>query len=543
MADVNYKIGADASAVVQEIGKVRKSLAGLGKLNWANLAMGVQAVMGHLNTLKNISVGAFNALVKPAAEVEKYLVRFETMLGTGEKANEYMAKLREYAASTPFELSEIADAAGVLLSFGTAADKSNVVLRQLGDVAAVTGASLKDLAMIYGKVAAVGFDTESVNQLAQRSVNVRALLAARDGLTAAEVQKRISAKQYGIDDLDYVLATTTGAGGIHHGGTAKSAATLDGALSTLRDSLNDVAVVIGDKFAPVIKSLAHDITQALPSVQKWVENFIPIIKAPELLAADVAEPWEFQRMRDLAAGYRPDEAPAVNEAVAKKLNDDLRKQRQSAAAARNAAAFGKLSAGAQAQEVQAALRALGYKGSIQNAAKVDKFLTDVQKSAADAGDESTFKRAAYQRDRYATLQKTSASAEEARRQAHNELARRHIVEGGNSMQLARFDATQSAYAMAQQYMAAGMGQQEATRLAATQAAKDMQMSELPAAHSATIAQSRVAVGGGGTSIRLGDAQLDVARRHLNIAEETKRVMDNISAMLQQRTGSAIPVTL
>ena len=339
------------------------------------------------------------------------------------------------------------------------------------------------------------------------------------------------------------LATTTGAGGIHHGGTAKSAATLDGALSTLRDSLNDVAVVIGDKFSPVIKSLAHDITQALPAVQKWVENFIPIIKAPELLAADVAEPWEFQRLRDLAAGYRPDEAPAVNEAVAKKLNDELYKQRQAAAAARNKNDFLRLSAGEQAQQVQAALRSLGYKGSIQDSAKVDKFLTDVQKSAADSGDELTFKQAAYQRDRYAILQKTSASAADAQRQAHTELARRHIVEGGNSMQLARFDATQSAYAMAQQYMAAGMGQQEATRLAATQAANGMQLPQLAAAQSATIAQSRVAVGGGGTSVKIGDAQLDVARRHLNIAEETQRLLDNIRAMLQQRTGSAIPVTL
>ena len=193
--------------------------------------------------------------------------------------------------------------------------------------------------------------------------------------------------------------------------------------------------------------------------------------------------------------------------------------------------------------MQAALRSLGYKGSIQDSAKVDKFLTDVQKSAADSGDELTFKQAAYQRDRYAILQKTSASAADAQRQAHTELARRHIVEGGNSMQLARFDATQSAYAMAQQYMAAGMGQQEATRLAATQAANGMQLPQLAAAQSATIAQSRVAVGGGGTSVKIGDAQLDVARRHLNIAEETQRLLDNIRAMLQQRTGSAIPVTL
>ena len=102
MADVNYKIGADATAVVQEIGKVRKSLTGLGKLRWSELAMGVQAVMANLALLKNAAVGAFNAVIKPAAEVEQYMVRFKTMLGSAEKAAGYMAELREYAAQTPF---------------------------------------------------------------------------------------------------------------------------------------------------------------------------------------------------------------------------------------------------------------------------------------------------------------------------------------------------------------------------------------------------------------------------------------------------------
>jgi hypothetical protein len=141
-------------------------------------------------------------------------------------------------------------------------------LRQLGDVAAVSGASLKDLAMIYGKVAAVGLETESVNQLAERQVNVRALLAARDGISVADVQRRISAKQYGVADLDYVLAATTGKGGLHFEGTIKQARTLEGVLSTLKDSLTDIAAAIGEQFAPAIKVGIGKLAEHLPDIKR-----------------------------------------------------------------------------------------------------------------------------------------------------------------------------------------------------------------------------------------------------------------------------------
>ena len=89
MADVNYKIGANATAVVKEIGKVRKTLAGMGRMDWQNIAMGVQAVMGNLATFKNVAVGAFNALVKPAAEVENFLLSFEVMFSSAEEAADH----------------------------------------------------------------------------------------------------------------------------------------------------------------------------------------------------------------------------------------------------------------------------------------------------------------------------------------------------------------------------------------------------------------------------------------------------------------------
>lgn len=595
MTDVNYKIGADATAVVQEIGKVRKSLTGLGKMRWSELAMGVQAVMANLALLKNAAVGAFNAVIKPAAEVEQYMVRFETVLGSARKASQHMAKLREYAAQTPFEMSDIADASGVLLGFGTEAEKSNQVLRQLGDIAAVSGANLKDLAMIYGKVAAVGLETESVNQLAERQVNVRALLAERDGISIAEVQKRISSKQYGIADLDYVLGITTGAGGMHAGGAAKQAQTINGIMSTFRDNLNEIAVTIGEQFAPALRQMFDKLGTMLPQLQdtaqklakpvgqilntlvdtlplvcKWIEFMIGRIEIAaeifsrmtalgqtvskdirNLLGIEEQTPKRKQKAAvappptgsaaDAQARAAEKEQIAAGERAAK-LEQLLEKQLESATATAETEIFGKLSAAQQAKQLQDSLRTLGFTGRIRNSAQVAQFLHSIQKSAAAAGNEDLFNYAGTLSSRYDTLQQTSATAAEARHQAHTALARAHIVEGGNAMQLQRFDATQSAWAMAQQYMAAGMGQSEATRLAATQAARSMQPLDTP--NPALVTQSKVAVGGGGVSLRIGDAQLDIARRHLNVGEEIKRITQDLYAMLARSAGSnSIPVTL
>jgi phage tail tape-measure protein len=118
MADVNYKIGADATEVVNELNKVHKSMRDFGRIKWTELAMGAQALVGHLSTLKNIASGVWDALIAPAAEVERFMTRFSTVLGSAEAAGEHMRDLRKYAADTPFELADIAAASGVLLGFG-----------------------------------------------------------------------------------------------------------------------------------------------------------------------------------------------------------------------------------------------------------------------------------------------------------------------------------------------------------------------------------------------------------------------------------------
>ena len=234
--------------------------AALTGISFAGLAVGAAKAFG---MIKDSMLSA----VSTAAEFEQYEVRFETLLGDADKAEAHMAKLREYAASTPFDLAGISKASSALVAFGVDAEQSHEVLRMLGDVAAASGGSIEELARIFGKVNTAGkLDTMDVNQLGDRGLNVRTMLAERDGLTVQQVNKAISAGQYNAKDLLEILQKATSQGGRFFGGAAKQSRTLAGLWSTLQDNIKEVQAALGKMYERDVKKLLQS---ALRMVEVW----------------------------------------------------------------------------------------------------------------------------------------------------------------------------------------------------------------------------------------------------------------------------------
>lgn len=271
-----FKFTADSSAVVRELEIIKTKM---GELSWADFAMGIDAVLNLLGKVKAGVVAVFDAVVAPAAEMEQLSVKFETMLGSATKAAALMEKLRSYAATSPFDMKGVAEAASILLGFGVSAERIMAVMRRLGDMAAVSGASLQDLARIYGKINSVGaMDTVAIDMLSERGLNMRALLAARDGISVQEVKKRIERRAYGVDDLDYALRKETGSGGKYEGGAQKQANTVEGALGALSDQLFQMREKIGQSIVTPFREAVDYLSEELPRIY---ETLLPVV---ELLA-------------------------------------------------------------------------------------------------------------------------------------------------------------------------------------------------------------------------------------------------------------------
>lgn len=228
----------------------------------ANLASAaVQKGISFLvNGLSDFAGGAIEA--SRSAEVIK--TQLETLTGSATEAANVFQGLVEFTASTPFRLEGVAEAANQLIAFGFEADTVQERLRNIGDVAAGSNSDLKEVALIYGQVAAAGKLTgERLLQLQERAVPIGSALASTLGVAESSVRDLVSSGKVGFAEFEEAFNSLSESGGLFEGAIQKQSQTLSGALSTLQDNFRLVQQAIGDAFSPAFVVVAQAISQAI----------------------------------------------------------------------------------------------------------------------------------------------------------------------------------------------------------------------------------------------------------------------------------------
>jgi tape measure domain-containing protein len=216
--------------------------AGAGLAKFAGLAAaGFGAVFAGMKAFDALSFG-----VQLAAEAEAAEVGFATLLGSTEAAKKLLGDLSAFAASTPFEVAGLRDAAKKLLAFGVPAEEIIDRMTMLGDIAAGTGKPLGEFAAIFGKIKATGVaGLEQINQLAERGVPIYSALAKTMGVSESAIRGLAGSGKIGFEEIDAALKSTTAAGGMFAGGMLAQSQTVMGLWSTLKDSVSMVLLDIG----------------------------------------------------------------------------------------------------------------------------------------------------------------------------------------------------------------------------------------------------------------------------------------------------------
>jgi tape measure domain-containing protein len=181
-----------------------------------------------------------------AAELEQTEVAFTTLLGSGEAASQMMKDLQSFAASTPFQFTELADGAKKLAAFGVETEDIIESMRMLGDVSAGIGAPIGEIAEIYGKAKVQGrLFMEDINQLTGRGIPIIQELAAQFGVTESEVRDLVSSGQVNFGHLEQAFVRLTSEGGKFSGMMEAQSQTIGGLWSTLKDNVTISLATIG----------------------------------------------------------------------------------------------------------------------------------------------------------------------------------------------------------------------------------------------------------------------------------------------------------
>lgn len=154
----------------QNLSKLSASVDNLTKKIGGGLVSAGKKAINTLKTLATLGIGAIGAGagagVNYNAQMETYQTSFEVMTGSAKKAQETVSKLQKMGASTPFEMTDLAETTQLLMNYGFTADDAINRMSMLGDIAQGNADKMNSIATAYGQMSSAGkVSLEDVKQM------------------------------------------------------------------------------------------------------------------------------------------------------------------------------------------------------------------------------------------------------------------------------------------------------------------------------------------------------------------------------------------
>ena len=295
MAQSTVKLIVDAQNAIAPLKRVNEQTKALssstdklkGRLDRSNRSLnntgraaktasaGVGTLVGALKPLLAALavVGTARFIFVKTAELETQRASLEQLTGSLEKTNKIIKDLQDFGAVTPFTSSELIEQTKRLKAFGFQTEELVDTTKRLADVAGATGADLTGIATAFGQIRAKGKLQQEENlQLLERGVNITDELKKITKLQGDEFESAMRKGKIGADLVNQALINLTSQGAIFAGGATKQADTLNGKLSTLKDTIDTLARTIGTELEDEIKAILDISINAVKQITKLIES-------------------------------------------------------------------------------------------------------------------------------------------------------------------------------------------------------------------------------------------------------------------------------
>lgn len=195
-------------------------------------------------------------LGKTLSNFEQLDVAFETMLGSAEEADQLIRDMLDFAAKTPFEISEIGNVVKQLLAVGIESENVISTLKSLGDVAAGLSVPVSRLALNFGQIKTQGKLTgRELRDFAMAGVPLLEVLASQLGKTREEITEMVSKGEINFDAVNEAFKSMSSEGGRFANLMIKQASTLGGMWSNFKDLITLTARDFSKELLPMFKGI------------------------------------------------------------------------------------------------------------------------------------------------------------------------------------------------------------------------------------------------------------------------------------------------
>lgn len=199
------------------------------------------------------------------AEMETYQTSFEVMTGSAEKAQKTVQKLQKMGASTPFEMTDLADTTQLLMNYGFTADDAINRMSMLGDIAQGDADKMNRIATAYGQMSSAGkVSLEDVKQMIESGFNPLQEISSTTGESMASLYDRISKGKISVNEITASMQRSTSEGGKYFKSMEKQSKTFSGQMSTMKDNFNQL---LGSMTAGLTDKLSETV---LPKINGFI---------------------------------------------------------------------------------------------------------------------------------------------------------------------------------------------------------------------------------------------------------------------------------
>ena len=207
-------------------------------------------------------------VISVRAEFESMETSLKVLLGGNEdRLNNIMGQIKEYALASPLNTKDMVGAVQMMTSFGIEAEKSIDYLKAIGDISMGDTGKFNSLALAFSQMSSAGkLMGQDLMQMVNQGFNPLEEIARKTGKSIGELKNEMSKGAITSKMVQDAFISATSAGGKFYGMASEGAKTLNGQISMLEESFDNMFNEIGSKGEGVVMS-------AVQAATYLVENY------------------------------------------------------------------------------------------------------------------------------------------------------------------------------------------------------------------------------------------------------------------------------
>lgn len=193
-------------------------------------------------------------IISVRGEFESMETSLKVLLGgSQQRLDNLMGQIKEYALASPLNTKDMVGAVQMMTSFGIEAEKSIDYLKAIGDISMGDTGKFNSLALAFSQMSSAGkLMGQDLMQMVNAGFNPLEEISRKTGKSIGELKNEMSKGAITSKMVQDAFISATSAGGKFFGMSSEGAKTLNGQISMLQESFDNMFNEIGKKGEGVV---------------------------------------------------------------------------------------------------------------------------------------------------------------------------------------------------------------------------------------------------------------------------------------------------